>query len=99
MNEPKKGRKSWRPAQRLSLVDKKAGYVYRWCDKEPSNIAKRRADGWIMASELTGHSAKQEEPTAKNLTSVNEYRELVLMAIGIAIGIGLCFVPTRSFGP
>lgn len=77
----KKGNKSWKPAQKLSIVDKKAGYVYRWCDKDPANLLKRKADGWVMASDLHGHKAKQEAPEAKDLTSVTEYRDLVLMAI------------------
>jgi len=77
----KKGRKSWKPAQKLSIVDKKPGYEYRWCDKDPANLLKRKADGWVMASELHGHKAKQEEATEKGITSVMEYRDLVLMAI------------------
>lgn len=77
----KKGRKSWKPAQKLSIVDRKPGYEYRWCDSDPSNILKRKADGWVMATELSGHRTKQEDPSAKDLTSVTEYRNMVLMAI------------------
>ena len=78
----KKGTRSWRPAERLRTINKLPGFVYRWCDKDQLNLAKREADGWFYASKLTGHSdVGQEEPENRPMTTITEYRELVLMAI------------------
>jgi len=74
----KKGNISWRPAARLSLVHKKPGFVYRWCDKDKFNIEKKLADGWGFASGLAGTEAQNDAPPSG---SICEYRELVLMAI------------------
>lgn len=70
----KKGSKSWRPAEALSVRGKDPNYTYRWCDKDAANIDKKLAEGWTFAKE--DHAVGGE-----TLTTTTEYRELVLMKL------------------
>jgi hypothetical protein len=79
MTEVKKGKPSWKPAKKLQVSNKNADYEYRWCQNDPFNIQKKKADGWVMASEINGIHA--EHVGEKSPTSVTEYRESVLMAL------------------
>lgn len=76
--EVKKGKPSWRPGKKLRVKDKKPGFNYRWCDKDPANLQRRQEDGYVFASKLQGDTAKHDGE--KSPTSVQEYREMVLMA-------------------
>lgn len=81
----KKGKASWKPARLADVYGKKPGYVYRWCDKDRWNIARRQEDGWILASVLQGdtskHRSEDETKDGKSLTTNIEHRERVLMMI------------------
>lgn len=78
-DEPKKGKKSWKPAQRMKVTGKNPDYEYRWIDAtDPDNLRRKQEDGWIPVSELHGHTAENGE---KQLTSVTETRGSVLHAI------------------
>lgn len=81
----KKGRPSWNPAAMLDVVNPTPGFRHRWVDKDPANVQKKIAEGWVMANEINGHTAEHEHPDKMGdgapLTSAKEYRELVLMAI------------------
>lgn len=85
MSEQKKGRKSWQPAQRLQVRGKRPGYVQRWVSKEPDNLARRTADGYTPVNATLGSPAQHDHPDltgdGKRLTSVQEYRDMVLMEI------------------
>lgn len=83
--KPKKGKPTWRPAEQLLVDNKDPNFVYRWCAKDPANLARKRAEGWQPVNGLTGMSADHERPETvmggSPLTGVTEYRELVLMAL------------------
>ena len=85
MTETKKGRKSWKPADRLRVDGKIPGYVLRWVDKESGNYAKRVGDGYVPISGVTGAKVKHDNPDlvgdGKPITSLTEYRNMELMAI------------------
>lgn len=78
----KKGNSSWKPAARLD-ARVPSGYVGRWVDKDPANMAKKLAEGWLPATEVNGATGEHNRPNlvqdGKPLTSVTEYRESVLM--------------------
>lgn len=87
--KPKKtGKKSWRPAQMLHTMNEKPGYRYRWCDKDPANLDKKKAEGWEFVG--TPQTDKPDASCAADsdidyagngLTSITEYRELVRMRL------------------
>ena len=77
--ETKKGKKSWKPAQRLKVAGKNPDYEYRWIDAtDQDNLRRKQEDGWVPVSELHGHTAENGE---KHPTSVLETRGSVLHAI------------------
>ena len=83
----KVGKKSWKPAKMLDVLDKVAGYRYRWCDKDPASLDKKQAEEWQFVKGRTAKldastdAAKDIEGADKSLTSITEYRELVLMRL------------------
>lgn len=90
MEQVKKGNRSWKPAQRLSLADVPKGFRPRWVENEPQNVEKKLAEGWVFADGLNGpdleHDAPKEASGSKPLASGTTYRELVLMALPEEIG-------------
>lgn len=81
----KKGNSSWMPASVTDVVGKEPGYRYRWCNKDPDNLAKKEAEGWET---INGLQADKVNPTdsnkieeGKNLTSVFEKRDVILKRI------------------
>lgn len=76
----KKGNNSWKPAGITDVTDKEPGYRYRFCNKEPENLAKKVAEGWEPVSGLQADKAKLVQNTneAKPLTSVHERRDTIL---------------------
>lgn len=76
--EKKKGASSWAPAQKLK-VPPIPGFRQRWVDKDPANVQKKQAEGWDFDNK-SEHSYREQQD-GKNLSTVNEYRELVLMKI------------------
>ena len=77
----KKGKPSWKPAGTLEVFQKKPGFRYRWCDKDPQNIQRKVAEGWRHVNRETGLPVEHENPDGETLTSSTEYRELVVMAL------------------
>lgn len=81
----KKGTASWRPAQKLDVTGKVKGYRYRLVDKDPLNLQKKEAEGWLFVNAETGIPGTYSRPSTvsdgKSLTTENTYRELVLMAL------------------
>ncbi len=81
----KKGRSSWKPASMLTVVDKPEGYRTRWVSKDSLNMQRKKAEGWLMANEINGTEATHEHPDkmgdGRPLTSVKEYRDMVLMVL------------------
>lgn len=81
----KRGKKTWKPAQKLDIRNKKEGFRYRMVDKDQMNIQKKLAEGWSFANKERGTAADHVKPEnigdGQELGSVTEYRELVLMIL------------------
>ena len=84
----KKGKPVWRPANKLKAHltrEQTKKYRPRWVDKsDEANLQKKQDEGWVFLNKETGLTAShdhRETEDGKNLTSVNEYRELVLMGL------------------
>jgi hypothetical protein len=86
----KKGKPTWKPAAMLDVVDKKKGFRMRWASNDPLNLQRKKAEGWVMANKETGIDAEHEHPEktgdGHSMTSVTEYRDLVLMALPEELG-------------
>lgn len=80
----KKGNDSWRPASVTDVVGKEPGYRYRWCNKDPDNLAKKEAEGWIsvgLDSDKTSPVDSNRINEGKPITSVIEKRDVILQRI------------------
>lgn len=87
----KKGYASWQPAQRLNVVNRKPGFRYRWVDRDPANLEKKLAEGWVLVNGTSGkpeveHERRPHPSDGTDLTSAKRYRELVLMALPEELG-------------
>jgi hypothetical protein len=79
----KKGVKSWTPAAVTDVTNKEAGYRYRWVNKDPDNLAKKKAEHWEYVDSATD-SANAPAPRMEDgspMTSVVDKRDVVLMRI------------------
>lgn len=78
--EPKKGRRTWRPATQLDVTHKEKGFRYRWLDTDPANIDKKKREGWEVVSGVQGKQAEEHVSQTGNtgMTSLVQYRELTL---------------------
>jgi hypothetical protein len=80
----KKGKPSWAPATALQ-ARKIPGFRTRWINKDPMNVQRKEAEGWEVVHADKGLQSEHEHPgdlsSGKPVTSVTEYRELVLAAL------------------
>lgn len=78
----KKGKPTWKPASVTDVVDKEAGYRYRWVNKNPDNLYKKEAEGWETVSGLMSDKAKAVDDgkvhSGHKLTSIYEKHDLLL---------------------
>jgi hypothetical protein len=81
----KKGKPSWKPASLNEFFDKEPGYRYRMVRKDPTNLAKKAAEGWETVSGIqsaqTAHDAPGRVHDGKPLTSVQEGHDWVLQRL------------------
>jgi hypothetical protein len=79
----KKGRATWKPAQKLQVHKKDPGFRYRWRENDAQNIQRAVAEGWEFVNPITGIPGEHQDPGdgQQSLTSTTEYRELKLMAL------------------
>lgn len=81
----KKGKPSWKPAAMLTVTKPIDGHRTRWVSKDPQNILRKQAEGWVYANEIYGIKREHEHPEkvedGHSLTSTTEYRDMVLMAL------------------
>jgi len=88
----KKGNKTWRPARMLDVRDKDPDFRYRWCDKDDGRMSRKLAEGWEYVSSESGISGEHDKRPvnvdggAPVTGGLNEYRELVLMALPEELG-------------
>lgn len=87
---PKKGRKpTWKPAGALSYLNVPEDYTPRWCDSDPMQLAKKRAEGWEFVNttnfpDVLRLKEEKEKDTVKDgnaLSGTIQYRELVGMML------------------
>lgn len=78
---PKKGRPTWKPANVDDVFDKEPGYRYRWVHKSEDNLAKKKAEHWVLdeGTKVEGGYGRIDE--GKPLTTVRERRDAVLMRL------------------
>lgn len=81
----KKGKPVWKPASVVDVVDKQPGKRYRLVNKDPDNMARKRAEGWEIESGVNTSSAKilpdGRIETGSQLTSVYERKDVILMTM------------------
>lgn len=79
----KKGNKSWKPNDRLTVKNVPEGYVARWVDTEQANYERKQEMGYVPVSSVTNPSVKHEHPglphDGKPLTTLKAYRGMELM--------------------
>lgn len=78
---PKKGKPTWKPANVDDVFDKEPGYRYRWVHKSEDNLAKKRAEHWVLDEGTNVEAGYGRINEAKPLTSVRERRDAVLMRL------------------
>jgi len=76
----KKGTASWRPAKTLEVKSHRPGFRQRWVNIDPANVEKKMAEGWVYA-EKSEHDRAKGVDHGKNIGTVKQYRDLVLMEI------------------
>ena len=90
MADIKKGKPTWKPAQRLDIRAKSKDFRYRWCDRDEQNLEKKLAEGWVFADSIHGVKAEHVHPEGvsdgKPLTNQKTYRELVAMVLPEEMG-------------
>ena len=79
----KKGRVSWKPASVTDVVDKDPSRRYRLLNKDPDNLAKKKAEGWEIENGVSQSGAKMlvDDEAGKNLTSTYERRDVILASM------------------
>lgn len=82
---PKKGKRTWKKANLLDVRDKNPNYRYRFVQNDPMVIQRRLAENWLFVDGTGGVGGEHERPEGvndgKKLTTVTEYRDVVLMAL------------------
>lgn len=80
----KKGNSSWKPASVTEVINKEPGYRYRWANKHPDNLAKKKLEGWETVSGIMSDNSVAPEPRindGKPLSSIHEKHDLILQRI------------------
>jgi len=82
---PRKGRKSWKPANLIDIHGKEDGFRYRILSKDSQNLAKKLAEGWELVNNISESGETNEAPKpitgGSSLTSVREGHDWVLARI------------------
>lgn len=82
----KKGKPTWKPANIDDVIDKENGYRYRRINKDARNMAKKKAEGWEVVSDLNGQKTTMEQGygrinDGKPLTSAREGYDYLIARI------------------
>lgn len=86
VEQPKRGKRSWKPAALNEFFNKEPGYRYRMASKDPYILAKRKQEGWETVSATTGNGEAYQDPSrvgtdGKQLTSVIEGPDWILQRV------------------
>jgi len=79
----KKGNSTWKPANVVDVINKEPGFRYRRIEKSPTNIAKKKEEGWEILSGLQADKTKAETGAGRindgtSMTSVLEGYDYVI---------------------
>lgn len=81
----KKGKTSWKPASVVDVIDKDPNKRYRLVNKDPDNMAKKRAEGWEIESKVTSGNAELKHDgsmsVGSQMTSTFERKDVILMSM------------------
>lgn len=75
----KKGAVSWKPASVTEVTQKEDGYRYRWVNKHPDNLEKKKAEGWDY--DVKANATENRIEHGQSLTSTKEKHDVVLMKL------------------
>jgi len=83
--QPKKGKRTWKPANLLDATGKDPNYRYRMCRNDESNISRKLAEGWEFVNKTTDPNVRvigagTVEDGAQTDTTQRQ-RELVAMRL------------------
>lgn len=74
----------WRPASKVAGLKAKPGFKARWVSNDPSNISRKKAEGWIVMkpSDNVGEVISQEDVNDGNpLHDGIRYRDMIAMML------------------
>lgn len=80
----KKSSGAWRPASTVVIDNKDPNYRTRLCRKDPTNIAKKKEEGWEVCTDHNDASYNSGRPKTGDftqLTSVKEGSDWILMRL------------------
>lgn len=80
----KKGNSSWKPASVTEVIGLDPDFRHRWVNKDPDNLAKKQAEGWVSVDKTKDQATPTEHNRlneGESLTSAYEKRDVVLMKI------------------
>lgn len=88
--QPKKGKRTWKPANLLDVKGKDPGFRYRMCRNDDANIARKQEEGWEFVNATTDPEVRvigagTIEDGAKTDTTQRQ-RELVCMRLPEELG-------------
>ena len=82
---PKKATKpNWRPSSRLATLRAKPGYTARWVDADPAEIARKKAEGWIIMKPEDNVGPPIDQTDIKDGTALHDgirYRDMIAMML------------------
>ena len=82
--EIKATKPGWRPASRLGVLKAPPGFTARWVSDDSANVAKKKAEGWIMMKpkdNLGTEITQQDVADTKGLGECIKYRDMVAMML------------------
>lgn len=88
----KKGKRSWKPAALLDVVDKEKGFRYRWVNKDKQNMFNKQNEGWETVSGITFDRSKQPDDVKRMIDGANmgtmlEKHDSILMRLPEEMGL------------
>jgi hypothetical protein len=85
MAKVKKGHRTWKPAQKLTVKNENPEIHPKWCQDDPINIQRKLDEGYFFINKTTGAPIEYEGtgmvPDTKSIDSAVKVRELVLMGL------------------
>lgn len=75
---------NWRPSSRLATLKAKSGYTARWVDADPANVARKKAEHWLVMKpeDNVGPPIDQTDVNdGKALHDGIRYRDMIAMML------------------